>query len=389
MEEGEEIYDEIIKYLSNLFDLSFGLVENLLGTTFVVFLFFALRSLLRKLAMTKLTPEYRDETISEVIPASLRLISFGFLAKIWLTGEASLESSFHISKPLMGHIVETIYVILFYMGARFASEVFFGIKFSGNEAKQYTSRKTTTILLGCICFVLILKIWFKQSTNLSTYFGLLSAGLAIALQDVISSIAAWVYIYTVKPFKIGDRIQIGDKSGDVSDIRLLQFSLLETGQWVKGDQSTGRIIYYPNSFVFKNSISNYEAGFEHIFAEMPITVTFESDWKKAQKILEAIVTLETRGYKEAAYRQIRKASREMRLKFAYLDSRVIVSVVDIGVCLTLRFLCTVRERRLLESKIWQDVLKAFAKESSIDFAYPTTRYYYNLKEGKPGTIPKG
>ena len=314
----------------------------------------------------------------------MRFIAAGFLAKIWLTGEASLESSLQISRPLMGHIVETLYVLLFYMGAKFASEVFLGIKYSDETEKLYTIRKTIAILLGFVCLILLVKIWFQKSTNLSTYFGLLSAGLAIALKDSISSLAGWAYIYMVKPFKIGDRIQIGEASGEIIDVNLLQFCVLETGNWVGIDQSTGRVIFFPNSFVFKNSIANYEAGFEHIFAEMPVVVTFESDWRKAHDLLEWIVARETIGVKESARRQIRKASREMRIKLMHLDSKVIVSVVDIGVCLTLRFLCKVRERRFLESRIWEDVLEAFSKEPSIDFAYPTTRYYDNVKEGKPG-----
>ena len=117
---------------------------------------------------------------------------------------------------------------------------------------------------------------------------------------------------------------------------------------------------------------------------MPVVVTFESDWRKAHDLLEWIVARETIGVKESARRQIRKASREMQSSSCIWTPKVIVSVVDIGVCLTLRFLCKVRERRFLESRIWEDVLEAFSKEPSIDFAYPTTRYYDNVKEGKPG-----
>lgn len=378
------LYTIVLTYISKFSGVQIDLIENLLGTLTVFAGFYFLKLLLQYLAMKKLTGDYCEEVISDIIPSVLRLVSIGFLAKIWMTGEASIESTFEISKTLMTNIVQTFYVFLFYLGAKFTIEVIVDINYSNSGDKQYNFRRTTYIVLGLICFFLLLKIWLNQTANFSTYLGLLSAGLAIALQDVITSIAGWVYILTVKPLSVGNRIQIGDKTGDITDIKFLQFSLLETGNWVDADQPTGRILYFPNSFVFKNSIANYDGGFEYIFSEMPITITFESDWKKARKILQTILHNQVQETREGAARQIRKASREMKLQFSHLDPRVILSVADCGVVLTLRFLCKVRERRFQESRVWEGVLSAFADEPSIDFAYPTMRYYNNLKEGKSG-----
>lgn len=376
------IYQSFLNHVSSLSGVGIDFIENILGTLFIILCFFTLNRLLKKIATNRLSEEYRDEVVAEIIPSVLKFTAFGFMAKIWLTGEASFESTFQVSKDLMKQFVETIYVILFYLAAKFATEVFAGIKFAHNEAKQYTMRRTSVVVISIICCLLFLKIWLSKSTDLSTYFGLLSAGLAIALQDIIASIAGWIYILMVKPFKVGDRVQIGESKGDVTDVKLLQFSLLETGHWVGAEQPTGRILFFPNSFVFKNSIANYHGGFEYIFAEMPVMVTFESDWQRASAVLSAILEKEANSEKEKALKQIRKASRDMRLMFSHLNPKVITSVSDSGVVLTLRFMCKIRERRFMESRIWEKILLEFAKEPAIDLAYPTTRYFYHPKEGK-------
>ena len=92
--------------------------------------------------------------------------------------------------------------------------------------------------------------------SLGTFLGLLSAGLAIALKDVVASMAGWIFILWRRPFQLGDRIQIGDRAGDVVDLRLFQFTLLEIGNWVDADQSTGRSIHVPNGAVFTEPLFN-------------------------------------------------------------------------------------------------------------------------------------
>ena len=91
-----------------------------------------------------------------------------------------------------------------------------------------------------------------------------------------------------KPFKVGDRIEIDQITGDVIDIRIFQFSVVEVGNWIDADQSTGRIVQVPNSKVLREALANYQIGFEYIWHEIPVLITFESDWKKAKGLLQKI-----------------------------------------------------------------------------------------------------
>ncbi len=252
---------------------------------------------------------------------------------------------------------------------------------------RYQWQKVIKYISVTIALILLVRIWFGAFTSLGTYFGLLSAGLAIAFKDLLVNMVGWMFILTRQPFKVGDRIEVNDITGDVIDIRLFQFSVIEIGNWVDADQSTGRIINIPNGIIFSTPQANFTLGFEYIWHEIPVLVTFESDWKKAKKILSDIIQTHSGDFSKNAAEQLKRASKKFLIYYKNLTPIVYTSVKDSGVLLTIRFICHVRQRRTLEEKIWEDILEQFAKHDDVDFAYPTQRFYDNLKEGKPGTKP--
>ena len=251
---------------------------------------------------------------------------------------------------------------------------------------RYRWHKGANYTAGVISILVVVRIWLVDFAGAATYLGLLSAGLAIALKDPLANLAAWLFILWRRPLEVGDRVQIGGNAGDVVDIRLFQFTLLEIGNWVEADQTTGRLIHVPNALVFTLPLANYTRGFHAIWTELPVQVTFESDWAKARTILQEIA--ERRGSRteeEAGLASTATATRYALPKGAFSPT-VYVSVRDSGVMLTLRTPCAPRERRRVTDAIWQDVLRAFAECPDVDFAYPTTRFYSNDTEGKPGKV---
>ncbi len=104
---------------------------------------------------------------------------------------------------------------------------------------RYQWSKTSAYVAFVIGLVVVGQIWLETLQGMATFLGLLTAGLAIALRDLVANIAGWAFILLRHPFATGDRVQVGVHAGDVIDIRLLQFTLLEIGNWVSADQSTG------------------------------------------------------------------------------------------------------------------------------------------------------
>ena len=252
---------------------------------------------------------------------------------------------------------------------------------------QYRIRKTVAYIIYPLAFLVIGRIWFAGFQAVSTYLGLLSAGLAIALQIPLVNLAGWAFILWRQPFKVGDRIQLGADRGDVIDQRIFMFSLMEIGNWVDSDQSTGRVIHIPNGKIFNEVLANYSQGFQYIWNEVPVLVTFESDWRKAKLLLSEIAQRHGTSLSGSAASKLREAAKKFMIFYSKLTPVVYTTVKDCGVMLTIRYLCEPRRRRGSEQEIWEDILDAFAAHGDIDFAYPTQRFYSNETEGKPGTRP--
>ncbi len=240
-------------------------------------------------------------------------------------------------------------------------------------------RITTYVMFGISAPLLII-IWSENFGSITTFLGLLSAGIAIALKDLLTSVAAWLFIISRKPFMVGDRIQIGDLHGDVIDLRIFQFTIMEIGNWVENDQSTGRIIHVPNHKVMTESLANYTAGFDHIWNEIKVTLTFESDWEKAKAMLHDIISLHADHHTSKVNENLKKASRKYMIYYKNLTPIIYMDVVEHGVQLTMRYLCKPKARRTTVDHIWSDVLKQIEMDSDIELAYPTQRVIVNSNQ---------
>lgn len=155
----------------------------------------------------------------------------------------------------------------------------------GHADARYKVRKFV-VFSGYITILLFLAILFEDRLGrLSFAIGLAGAGVAVALQDVLASIAGAFSIGFSRLYTVGDRVQIGETRGDVIDIGLLRTTLMETGDWVSKDLYNGRIVRIPNSTVLKGSVFNYSQGFQFIWDEIKVVFTNSSDCRLAKEML--------------------------------------------------------------------------------------------------------
>ncbi|MBC46452.1 MAG: mechanosensitive ion channel protein MscS [Kiritimatiellaceae bacterium] len=287
---------------------------------------------------------------------------------------SQLSDFLNLSEKSIENLFYTIFTILLFIVIRIitSSIIRRNIK---DEKRSYNLRKTFTYVYSALLIYAISSVWLNGMQSIGTFLGLTSAGLAIALHDTIANLAGFIFIETRKPFRVGDRVEINGHQGDVIDIRLFQFSIVEVGNWVDADQSTGRIIHVPNNMVLKHPTANSHVGFEYIWNEVPILITFESDWKKAKQIMIDILQEKTESLSQGAQNQIRRAARKYLIVAGKLTPTVYTSVKDSGIMLTMRYLVNPRMRRGTEQKIWEEILDAFEKEDKIELAYPTVRYF--------------
>ena len=163
--------------------------------------------------------------------------------------------------------------------------------------------------------------------------------------------------------------------GDVVDVRLFRFTLMEVQGWVEAEQSTGRLVHVPNGIVFTQPVANYTEGFAYIWEETPVLVTFESDWKLAEELILDALEEAAPDVERTAGPRIRETARRYSIRIGALTPTVYITVEESGVLLTARFLVETRTRRGREDRVWRAILQRFAEAPSVELAYPTVRTY--------------
>lgn len=287
-----------------------------------------------------------------------------------------IEETLGIEPGIQGKILTSVVVVALVLVLRWLTIRYIAsqVEDDGGDA-VYRARKITTYSAFGIIAVTLSFVWIEAFDNFATYLGLLSAGIAIALADVLKNMVGWAYILSRRPMSVGDRVEVGDTSGDVIDIRLFRFTLMETRNWVDADQSTGRLVHIPNGVLFTQQLANYTEGFSHIWEDLPVLITFESDYVKAEEILRRILAEQCPDVEATAGKTIRETARRYHIRIGALTPTVYLSVKDSGVLLTARYLTETRSRRGTSQEIWRAILDAFGAEPQIDLAYPTYRIF--------------
>lgn len=252
-----------------------------------------------------------------------------------------------------------------------------------DAAARYGVRKTAGYLTVGLSLILIGRLWSESFTALSTFLGLVAGGLAIALRDFFQNLAGWVFIMARRPFNVGERIQLGEVKGDVVDMRLLHFTVLELGNWVDGDETTGRLLHLPNGQIFTRSLANYDQALRHIWNEVKVCFTLESDFREAKSLCEGVLSAVAPDH-AALERRLAELSNKWVLPTGGVRPIVFTRVRDAGVELTLRYAVEPRKRRESESRLWEALLAELGKRRDLELAYPTTRFFDRVRERETG-----
>jgi small-conductance mechanosensitive channel len=155
----------------------------------------------------------------------------------------------------------------------------------GTAQEKYIRRGNLGLLTTLAAVLALIVLWARLFQNKGTFFGLLGAGVALALREPLLSIAGRLSIWAGHMYRVGDRIEFQQMTGDVIGIGIFYTRMLEIGNWIHGDQATGRIVQFPNSSVYQHAIYNYTLNFSYIWDELMLPVTYTSDVAAAADIL--------------------------------------------------------------------------------------------------------
>lgn len=233
--------------------------------------------------------------------------------------------------------------------------------------KVFLFNQNVSIAINIITFIALIVIWEPYLKNIITIISFVSAGLTIAIRDIIVNLFAGIYINTRKPFKLEDRISIDGIIGDVVVINALSFKILEVKDRENGEQSSGLIINIPNSFVFSHSLKNYNTAFKYIWEELTVKIPLDADVEKNKKeILKIVENNEiVASIPKKMDKAIHDASADYRIYYNYLEPIIYTKVVDSHIELTARFLVHPKKSRIVEDDVWTKILQKY-KNNEID-----------------------
>jgi small-conductance mechanosensitive channel len=250
--------------------------------------------------------------------------------------------------------------------------------------RRHTLRKYIGYGYAFLLVAFAVALFADSLAGFGTILAVLLAGVAIALQDILKSVVGWLYVSSRSGLEVGTRVEVSGVVGDVIDIGILKTTLLEVGNHVYGQQSTGRLVTVPNFRLVSESVFLSSARSPFIWEEIQVTVPFECNWRRGEEILLGIgndLFIEIAPDVELGFK---KLERRYAFKYGKLTPIVYVSLGESGVELTLRFLAPVRRRRGLIDATSRRVLAAFAAEPNLRLAHPAIRLYRPDEPGGPG-----
>lgn len=226
---------------------------------------------------------------------------------------------------------------------------------------RYRVRKFITFLAYAVGIFALAAIFNKRLGGLHIAFGVVGAGIAFSLQEVIISTAGWFAVTFAHFYKTGDRVQLGGIKGDVIDIGVLRTTLMEIGDWVKGDLYNGRVVRVANSFVFKEPVFNYSGDFPFLWDEIAIPIRHGSDIPLAKELLQKIADDLVGDYAV----QAAKAWKTMVQKYLIEDEKVEPTITmtanENWIEYAIRYVVDYRKRRRTKDQFYSRILEEIRK----------------------------
>ncbi len=237
---------------------------------------------------------------------------------------------------------------------------------------RYRLKKFITFISYVIGAFLLTLIFSDRLGGLTVAMGVAGAGIVFALQEVIASFAGWFAITFAGFYKPGDRVQLGGIKGDVIDVSFLRTTIMEIGEWVKGDLYTGRVVLIANSFVFKEPVFNYSGDSPFLWDEITIPVKYGGDHRLARKILNDVANEIVGDFSASAIAAWNEMVKKYLLEDAGVEPIVTLVTNDNWMEFTVRYVVSFKKRRGTKDALFTRILDEFEKtDGKVEFA-PTT-----------------
>ena len=274
--------------------------------------------------------------------------------------------SFPYEIPILGTVA---IVILAAIAVAIAHRI---IQSRVQSAKEhYRLYRLVNTLITVVTAAIIIALWSKVFQHKGQFWGLIGAGLAISLREPLLSIAGRIAIFAAHMYSGGDRIEINKLSGDVIDVGFFYTRMMEIGNWISGDQYSGRTIQFANAQVFGTPVFNYTRTFGYIWDEVRVPITYSSNIKAMSDILRTAGQDYTQKFLSGAQQQLARMQRYFMVQNFELHPDVYLKVTDNYIELTLRYIVDPKQRRKASSFIYAETFRQLRDRNDIQIGSTT------------------
>ncbi|WP_437372757.1 mechanosensitive ion channel family protein [Maribacter litoralis] len=226
---------------------------------------------------------------------------------------------------------------------------------------RYKAQKGVEIIgYVLIIFLVLMAFTVDSIKDYTIIIGLFTAGITFTLQELILSIAGSFYIFFVRVYKPGDRIEINNIKGDVIDIDSIYTTIMEMGEWVSSDNYSGIIVKISNAFVFKGPIKNYSMDFPFVWDELNILITYNFDTELAKTIMLNNANEFLSDYTEKSKAKWQQMVAHYYIEDATIEPTVAMNLTDNWVQLNLRYITDYKRKRNTKHTLFQHIEKAIS-----------------------------
>lgn len=195
--------------------------------------------------------------------------------------------------PMIQRLDKAAMAVVFLLAAAKTADVYL-INPIDHPVSRYNLRRVAKLVLGMLVVLATVSLLFSNWYTTVASIGLASLVLGLAVQTPMTSFLGWIYILARAPYRVGDRIKIGEATGDVIDVSYLDTTLWEFGgDYLSTDHPSGRIIKFPNSKVLNSTVYNYTwPVFPYIWNEIKFSVSYMSDLQFIAETMERVTAEE-------------------------------------------------------------------------------------------------
>ncbi|EGV43941.1 mechanosensitive ion channel family protein [Bizionia argentinensis JUB59] len=228
-----------------------------------------------------------------------------------------------------------------------------------NTVIRYKAQKGVEVFGYFLLAVLAITYFSGAIKDLTLVIGILTAGLAFALQELILSIVGSIYILLFNVYQPGDRIELNGIKGDVMDVDSMYTTMMEIGGWISGDNYSGRIVKLSNAFVFKGGVYNYSQDFPFIWDELNLPIRYGSDVDLAKAIVIEIAKEELSEFTKNSKLQWNGIVNKYYIEDAQVDPTLAISLTDNWIQFNLRYIVDFKKRRFTKHILSDRIRIAF------------------------------